>query len=40
MEHKDKLKEAESQFKKGKNAVATGLLKWSADHLSASMHFE
>jgi hypothetical protein len=40
MENKDKIKEADKSFKKGKSAVSTGLLKWSADHLSASMHFE
>ena len=40
MENKSKIKEADSYFKKGKSATSTGLLKWSADHLSASMHFE
>jgi len=35
-----KLKEADALFKKGKSAVSTGMLKWSADHLSGSMHFE
>lgn len=35
-----RLKEADALFKKGKSAVSTGLLKWSADHLSGSMYFE
>ena len=35
-----KQKEADSQYKKGKSAVSTGLLKWSPDHLEASMYFE
>lgn len=35
-----KVKEAESEYKKGKAALKTGLLKWSADHLSASLYFE
>jgi len=35
-----KKKEADAIYKKGKKAIATGFLKWSADHLSASLHFE
>ena len=35
-----KQKEADSQFKKGKKALSTGLLKWNPDHLGASLHFE
>lgn len=35
-----KKKEADSEYKKGKKAVGTGLFKWSPDHLSASFHFE
>ena len=37
---KSKVKEADNYFKKGKSAASTGLLKWSADHITASMHFE
>ena len=40
MENRDKIKEADKYFKKGKSATSTGLLKWSADHLGGSMHFE
>ena len=40
MEGKNSSKEADKYFKKGKAAASTGFLKWSADHLSASMHFE
>lgn len=35
-----KRKEADSQFKKGTKALSTGLLKWSPDHLGASLYFE
>ena len=35
-----KQKEADSEYKKGKAALKTGLLKWKPDHLSASMNFE
>jgi len=35
-----KLSEAEKAFKKGESALKTGLFKWSADHLGASMFFE
>lgn len=35
-----KQKEADAQFKKGKKALSTGLLKWNPDHLGASLHFE
>lgn len=34
-----KLSEAEKAFKKGESALKTGLFKWSADHLGASMFF-
>ena len=36
----NKRKEADEQFRKGKKAVSTGLLKWSADHLGGSIYFE
>ena len=35
-----KQKEADSQYKKGKKALSTGLMKWNPDHLGASLHFE
>jgi len=34
------LDEAEKEFKKGEKAIKTGLLKWSADYLEGTMHFE
>ena len=37
---KKKQKEADSQYKKGKSALSTGLLKWSPDYFGASLHFE
>jgi len=32
---KNKEKEAEKEFKKGKSALKTGLMKWSQDHIGA-----
>ena len=34
------IKEANKAFKKGENALKTGLFKWSANHLEASIYFE
>ena len=34
------IKEANKAFKKGDNALKTGLFKWSANHLEASIYFE
>ncbi len=34
------IKEAEKVFKKGEKALKTGLFKWSANHLEASICFE
>ena len=35
-----KVKQADKEFKKGKAAVKTSMLKWSADHITGSMNFE
>ena len=35
-----KRKEADSQYKKGAACLKTGMFKWSADHLGASLYFE
>ena len=40
MDINSKIKEADKEFKKGKSAIKTSMLKWSADHISASMNFE
>jgi len=40
MESTAKLAEAKSALKKGKAAVSTGFLKWSADHNEAILQFE
>ena len=37
---KNKEKEAEKEFKKGKAALKTSMLKWSPDHIGAQLHFE
>jgi len=37
---KNKEKEAEKDFKKGKAALKTSMLKWSADHVGAQLYFE
>jgi hypothetical protein len=37
---KNKEKEADKEFKKGKAALKTGMLKWSPDHIGASLYFE
>ena len=39
-DQKKKQKEADAQYKKGKSALATGLLKWSPDYFGASLYFE
>lgn len=36
----DTIKDAEKNFKKGQEALKTGLFKWSADHLAAALYFE
>lgn len=41
MENKsNSLQEADKQYKKGEQAIKTGLLKWSADYLEGAMFFE
>jgi hypothetical protein len=34
------IKDAEKAFKSGEKSLKTGLFKWSANHLEASMYFE
>jgi hypothetical protein len=38
--YKNKKEEADKQYKKGQKAITTSLLKWSKDHLGASLYFE